>query len=125
MLERVKKTLYWQNFLKYADKTDENGYILGTYPEYGEVQTTRANISTEKGEAVQEMFGALKEYDRVLLVRHQIDMNENSLVWLDGAKPPQPHNYIVLRKAISNNYTAFALQRVELGDNTDDGAEGD
>ena len=116
MLERLKSTLYWQNFAGYVDKTDEYGNILGTVPEYGETQTARVNISAAKGAAEQEMFGALVEYDRTIAFKHTLDINENSVVWLDGAKPPQPYNYIVKRKSVSNNYTVLALQRVELSE---------
>ena len=116
MLERLKSTLYWQNFAGYVDKTDEYGNILGTVPEYGETQMARVNISAAKGAAEQEMFGALVAYDRTIAFKHTLDINENSIVWLDGAKPPQPYNYIVKRKSVSNNYTVLALQRVELSE---------
>lgn len=113
-LDRRKQTFYWQNFLKFEDKFDENGQFLGTFPKYGETQSARANVSAAKGAAEQEMFGNLLEYDRTIAVKFPIDLNENSLVWLDGAKPPDPHNYIVARKSQSGNYTVFALKRVEL-----------
>lgn len=116
MLERLKSTLYWQNFKGYADKYDDYGNILGTVAEYGETQTARAHISAAKGTVEQEMFGALLEYDRTIAVKFPLDINENSIVWLDGAKPPQPYNYIVKRKSVSNNYTVLALQRVELSE---------
>lgn len=116
MLERLKSTLYWQNFKGYVDKYDEYGNILGTVPEYGETQTARAHISAAKGTVEQEMFGALLEYDRTIAIKFPLDINENSIVWLDGAKPPQPYNYIVARKSVSNNYTVLALKRVELSE---------
>ena len=79
MLERLKSTLYWQNFAGYVDKTDEYGNILGTVPEYGETQTARVNISAAKGAAEQEMFGALVEYDRTIAFKHTLDINETGV----------------------------------------------
>lgn len=116
MLERLKQTLYWQNFDGYKDEYDLAGNILGTFPSYGETKSARAHISAAKGAAEQEMFGNLLEYDRTVAVKFQIDMNENSVVWLDGAKPPEPHNYIVVRKSQSGNYIVLALKRVELSE---------
>ncbi len=114
MLDRVKQTLYWQNFKGYKDEYDEDGQIRGTFPEYSETMTARANISSAKGAAEQEMFGNLLEYDRTIAVKRSLPINENSIIWLDGSKPPDPHNYIVVRKSQSGNYTVFALKRVEL-----------
>ncbi len=119
MLSRLKKTFYWQNFVGYKDKTDDKGLLLGTFPEYSETFSARANVSANKGSAEAEMFGNLLEYDRVIVTRQtDIDMDENSIIWLDGAKPPKPHNYIVARKAVSNNIAVFALKRVEVGNET-------
>lgn len=121
MLSRLMKIFYWQNFVEYKDKTNNSGLLLGTFPVYSETLSARANVSANKGSAEAEMFGNLLEYDRVIITRQtDIDMDENSIVWLDGTKPPKPHNYIVARKAESNNIVAFALKRVEAG-NEDNG----
>lgn len=115
MLERVKQSFFWKKFKGYADKRDSNGYLLGTFAEYGEAQAARANISAAKGTAEQEMFGNLLDYDRVITSKVPLDMDENSLVWLDGEAPDKsPHNYIVTRVSKSGNYTVYALKRVEL-----------
>lgn len=120
MLDRLKQTVKWQNFTKYKDKFDENGEFIGSLPEHSETLTARVNVSAAKGTAEQEMFGALLEYDRTIAVKHDIPMDENSIVWLDGKEPPEPHNYIVVRKSKSGNYTVFALKRVEVGADDDD-----
>ncbi len=121
MLNRLKRPFYWQNFAGYEDRTDDDGVLAGTFPTYSETFSARANVSANKGSAEAEMFGNLLEYDRVIVTRQtDIDMNENSIIWLDGAKPPDPYNYIVARKAVSNNIAVFALKRVEVG-NEDNG----
>ena len=115
MLERIKQSFFWKSFKGYADKRDSNGYLIGTFAEYGDPQTARANVSAAKGFAEQEMFGNLLNYDRVIVSRIALDMDENSLVWLDGETPDKsPHNYIVSRVSKSGNYTVYALKRVEL-----------
>lgn len=118
ILERAKRTLYWQNFMGFVDEYDSEGQFIGTFSKYSETQTARASISAAKGAAEQEMFGNLLEYDRTVATKFPLDMNENSLVWLDGEKPPDPHNYIVARKSQSGNYTVFALKRVELSNSS-------
>jgi len=121
MLNRLKRPFYWQNFAGYEDRTDDAGVLAVTFPTYSETFSARANVSANKGSAEAEMFGNLLEYDRVIVTRQtDIDMNETSIIWLDGAKPPDPYNYIVARKAVSNNIAVFALKRVEVG-NEDNG----
>lgn len=116
MLDRLKARFYWKNFVELEEKYKENGLFDGFTPSYSEVFSARANISANKGTAETEMFGNLLEYDRTIVARgDEIDMDENSIVWLDGAIPPDPHNYIVVRKSVSGNYTVFALKRVEVG----------
>ncbi len=116
MLDRLKKRFYWKNFVKLKKKFKQNGLFDGFDPLYSEVFSARANISSNKGTAEAEMFGNLLEYDRTIVVRgDEINMDENSIVWLDGVMPPDPHNYIVARKSASGNYTVFALKRVEVG----------
>lgn len=114
MLERLKRPLYWKNFVKREKRYDLSGQYLGEFPSYGETQYIRANISVVTGAAEQELFGNLLEYDRIIKVRYDVDIDENSLVWLDGVEPPAAHNYIVKKKAVSGNYTLLGLQRVEV-----------
>jgi hypothetical protein len=40
-------------------------------------------------------------------------IDEDSIVWF-GAAPPDPHNYIVVRKADSKNGILYALQEVTV-----------
>ena len=119
MLSRLMKQFYWKNFEGYKDKVDKDGYLTGTEIIYSKTLSARANVSANKGSADSEVFGNLLEYDRVIITRDtELDLSENSIVWLDGAKPPDPHNYIVVRKALSNNYLLFALKRVETSNET-------
>ena len=122
MLNRLKKTFYWKNFVKYEDKTDKDGFLQGLAPVYSETLSARANVSANIGSADMELFGHLLEYDRVIVTKQtDIELNENSIVWLDGKQPPEPHNYIVVRKSVSNNVVTFALKRVEVGTNENQG----
>lgn len=115
MLERLKKRFYWKNFVGKEDVFDDNGLFQRSVPKYSDAFEARANISSNKGTAEAETFGALLEYDRLIVSEDvTIDMNENSIVWLDGVQPPAPYNYIVVRKSVSNNYVVFALKRVEV-----------
>ena len=114
MIERLKKRLYWRNFVGMKDAY-EGDKFKGSFPQYSELFSARMNISANRGSAEAEAFGTLLEYDRVAVTRDvNVDMNENSIVWLDDANTEGAHNYIVLRRSVSGNYAVFALKRVEV-----------
>lgn len=117
MLERLKTTLYWKNYIGDEESYDDEGNYLGDIPRYSDEFSARMNISPNKGTADNELFGNLLDYDRTIATKDTaISITENSILWLDGAKPPAPHNYVVLRKAVSNNIAVFAIKRVEVSD---------
>lgn len=115
MLERLKTTLYWKNYMGDVERYDDEGRYLGDEPTYSDVFEARLNISPNKGSSERELFGNLLDYDRTIATSNtSIGIDENSILWLDGIAPPSPHNYVVLRKAVSNNIAVFAIKRVEV-----------
>lgn len=116
MLERLKRQVYFRQYLGLQDELDENNDIVGQAPVYSETFSERMGQSAAKGTAESAIFGNLLDYDRTLTTKHlDCPMAENSIVWLDGAVPENnPHNYIVLRKAVTNNYVVYAVKRVEV-----------
>ena len=88
-----------------------NAYHPGLAP----LRAEKTALEKEIRAAGDEEKPALLEKRRQLAVQEEINMDENSIVWLDGVMPPDPHNYIVARKSASGNYTVFALKRVEVG----------
>lgn len=117
MLERLKRPIAFKQYLGLQDKTNENNDIVGQIPKYSDVVVERMGLSASRGTAESAIFGNLLDYDRTLTTKNlNCPMAENSIVWLDGADPEkgEPHNYIVLRKAITNNYIVYAVKRVEV-----------
>lgn len=95
---------------------DTYGNPTGSFaPKYGELQTASLCVSPNKGSSETDMFGSLEDYDRILTTsRTDCAIDENSILWLDGADTNGPHNYIVKRKSPWRNSAAFAVKKVTV-----------
>jgi len=95
---------------------DEYGNPSGSpIPIYGDLMEARLSVSPNKGSAESEMFGSLEEYDRTMTTADTFcPIDEDSILWMDGADTDKAHNYIVKRRAPWKNSIAFAIQRVEV-----------
>jgi hypothetical protein len=71
-------------------------------------------VSATSGQDAVEAFGNLTAYSRKMFVaENDCPIDENMIVWF-GDAPPDPHNYIVTRKADSKNGILYALQEVTV-----------
>lgn len=72
------------------------------------------NVSAASGGEAVESFGSFTAYNRTMFVADtSCPIDEESIVWF-GVSPPDPHNYIVVRKADSKNGVLYALQEVTV-----------
>ena len=108
-MKRNQQTIYY-SLLSVSD-TDGWG---NESKSYGETQSMRIAVSSEKGDAAAEAFGKDLDYD-VSMVTHDMScpIDEYTRIWLDNA-PEQPYDYIVKRRAKSLNCIAYALKRVTV-----------
>jgi hypothetical protein len=95
---------------------DQYGYKTGSYvPKYGELKSTLLCVSPNKGTSEQQQFGSLTDYDRTATTSDtKCEINENAVLWVDGADTNQPYNYIVKQVAPWKNSIAFAIKEVTV-----------
>lgn len=110
--------VYFRQYLGQADILDEYGQKTGSFaPQYGKLVKIRLSVSPNKGSAEAEMFGTMEDYDRTATTADtKCPINENSILWLDGADPNGAHNYIVKKVAPWKNSISYALKKVDLTD---------
>ena len=106
-------------FKLYEGKTeiiDEHGNKTGSYTlNYGELQTDYLSVSPNKGTAEVDMFGSFDDYDRTLTTSNvDCQINEDSVLWIDGQDTNGPHNYIVKKRAPWKNSISYAIKKVEV-----------
>ena len=108
----------YKNYTGQKEIIDEWGNETGSFiPEYSEFKTASLSISPNKGNSEAEMFGSIEDYDRTMTTNNLLcDINENSILWLDGADTNQPHNYIVKRRSPWKNSISFAVKQVEVSE---------
>ena len=114
-LNRNKRQIYFALCTGEITNLDEYGNETGeSTPTYGKAIALRQNVSGAFGEEAVQAFGSFTGYSRTMCVA---DVNcpivEGSVVWF-GVSPPDPYNYIVVRKADSKNGILYALQEVTI-----------
>ena len=78
-------------------------------PIYGDFQSAMLCVSPNKGSSEVEQFGSLADYDRTMTtadINCQID--ENAVLWINGADTNGPWNAIVRLKATWKNSVQYA-----------------
>lgn len=95
---------------------DEYGNPTGSYlPIYSELKTAMLCVSPNKGSAEVEQFGTFADYDRTMTTADtSCPIDENAVLWIDGADTDGAWNYIVKAKAQWKNSLQFAIKRVEV-----------
>ncbi len=114
-LGRNKTTLYHAEYVSEV-QTERNGLKTGHYESsYTDPVKERMNISPARGSAISEPFGIDTDYSKTAVTSNMnTAMDEKSIVWI-GKDPSEPHNYVVVRKAVSLNHITFALKEVTNG----------
>lgn len=95
---------------------DPYGNPTGSFaPEYGELQSARLCVSPNKGSSAADMFGSMEDYDRTMsTARVDCAIDENAILWLDGADTAGAHNYIVKRKSRWKNSVSYAVKKITV-----------
>ncbi len=72
----------------------------------------RCNVSPARGSAEEEQFGINTDYDRSIVTsKMDCPIQEDSILWV-GIPTTDPHNYRVVRRAVSLNSITFAIKEV-------------
>ena len=117
-LARNTFTVYYKLYLGQVENIDANGYKTGTFsPYYGELQSAKLSVSSNRGETAAEPFGTQIDYDRTMSTADvSCPINEEAILWLDGISTAGPNNYIVKRRAPWKNSIAFAIKEVDTNE---------
>lgn len=120
-LQRNQQPVFYRLYEGEEEIIDEFGNATGSYvPKYGELLAAMLCVSPNKGAADSEQFGSLLDYDRTMTTADtSVLIDENSVLWVDGADTSKPYNYIVKKRAPWKNSIQFAIQRVEVSGRAD------
>ena len=97
---------------------DEFGNSTGSYlPTYSDLKSAMLCVSPNKGSSEVEQFGSLEDYDRTATTADtSCEIDEDSVLWVDGADTDGPYNYIVKLRAVWKNSVQLAIKRVEVSE---------
>lgn len=122
-LNRNKTKFWYCEYLGHGvEVVDEWGNATGVFPPtYDAPVSMMANISPATGQSSTQMFGALENYDKVI-VTDELDcpINEHSVLFVDkepefGSNGEPLYDYIVRRVAKSLNHVSIAIGKVKVG----------
>lgn len=115
-LLRNQQPVFFKLYTGEKEIVDEYGNPTGSYiPQYGELMSAMLCVSPNKGNSEVQMFGSLEDYDRTMTTADtSVLIDEDSILWLDGADTRGPHNAVVRRKAPWKNSISFAIKNVTV-----------
>ena len=115
-LARNTFTVWFQVYQGEQEIVDEYGNKTGSFaPSYGPLQSTQMVVSPNRGDASLEMFGTLLDYDRTISTADTAcPINEQTILWLDGAPTSDPYTHYVKQRAPWKNSLVFAVKQVEV-----------
>ena len=74
-------------------------------------------VSPNKGNSEVEQFGSLEDYDRTATTADpNCPIDENSVLWVDGADATEAYNYKVKKVARWKNSTQYAIKQVKVSE---------
>lgn len=120
-LLRNQQPVFFKLYEGEEEITDEYGNPSGSFlPIYSSLKSAMLCVSPNKGNSEVQQFGSLEDYDRTMTTADtKIAIDENAVLWVDGADTNGPYNYIVKRRAPWKNSVQFAIQQVKVSDYND------
>lgn len=119
---RNKRPIYYSNFKK-TEYEEKDGKKTGKKKiTYDNVKTVYGTVSTPTGNATIEMFGTDIDYDKIVVLdMTSIDINENSVLWIDVAYGENvAYDYIVKRVIRNRNFLTVGVRKVDVKNGTND-----
>lgn len=120
-LLRNQQPVFFKLYEGEEEIVDEYGNSTGSFlPVYSSLKSAMLCVSPNKGNSEVQQFGSLEDYDRTMTTADtKVTIDENSVLWVDGANTNGPYNYIVKRRAPWKNSIQFAIQQVKVSDYND------
>lgn len=93
-----------------------DGMPTGSFvPSYSGLKSVMLCVSPNKGSSEVEQFGSTEDYDRTMTTADpKCPIDENAVLWVDGADTEGPWNYIVKEVGRWKNSTQYAIKRVTV-----------
>lgn len=115
-LIRNQQPVFYKLYLRQEEIVDEFGNATGSFiPVYGDLKSTMLCVSPNKNNSEVEQFGSFVEYDRTMTTADtSLPIDENTVLWVDGADTSGPWNYIVKKVAPWKNSVQYAIQQVTV-----------
>ena len=115
-LARNMSTVWYKVYTGQQEIVDADGNKTGSFQDtYGPLQSAQLMVSPNKGDAALELFGTLLDYDRSLVSADiSLPIDEQTILWLDGAPTTGPYTHYVKRRAPWKNSVVFAAKQVEV-----------
>ena len=120
--EKNKQPIYYALYNGITELTDSNGLKTGEYePSYSAPTPIKVNVSANKGEAKDEMFGAGLNYSNKIVSDIDLGWDEHTVLWINkeagSGSAITPYNYVVVAVAKSINSVTYAIKGVDVSGN--------
>lgn len=115
-LARNTQPVFFKLYEGETEIKDQYGNSTGAYlPLYGSLKAAMLCVSPNKGTSETEQFGSFEQYDRTMTTADtSCEIDENAILWVDGADTDGPYNYIVKQVAPWKNSISYAIQQVTV-----------
>lgn len=115
-LLRNQQPVFFKLYEGEEEIIDMYGNPTGSFiPIYSELKSAMLCVSPNKGYTEVQQFGTTLDYDRTMTTADaNCQIDENAVLWIDGADTDGPWNAIVKRRAPWKNSIQYAIQKVTV-----------
>lgn len=115
-LRANQQPVFYRLFEGEEEIIDEFGNSTGSFiPKYGPLRSAMLCVSPNKGSSEVNQFGSAEDYDRTMTTADaNCPIDENAVLWVDGADTDEPWNYIVKLVARWKNSAQYAIKQVTV-----------
>jgi hypothetical protein len=115
-LLRNQQPVFFKLYEGKEEIVDEYGNATGSFiPIYSNLKSAMLCVSPNKGNSEVEQFGTFADYDRTMTTADtSFPIDENTVLWVDGADTSGPWNFIVKKVAPWKNSVQYAIQQVTV-----------
>lgn len=110
--------VFYKLYLGEEEILDQYDNSTGLYlPTYSKLKSTMLCVSPNKGSTEVYQFGTLLDYDKTMTTADTTcEIDEDDILWIDGADTDGPYNAIVKKKAKWKNSVQYAIKRVTVSE---------
>ena len=121
VLEKNKQPIFYALYQGLTEIVDSDGLSTGEYENsYTTPTEIKVNVSANKGEAKDEMFGTDLNYSKKIVSDKDLGWDEHTILWINktasSGSTITPHNFAVVAVAKSINSVTYAIKGVDVSD---------